>query len=63
MYKITNVYAGSGYNKEVRLIRREYDNGRVSWEFRGRRGEVGNPTEDEAQMIIKSWKLEEIENS
>ena len=63
MYKITNIYAGTGYNKEVRLIKREYDNGKVTWEFRDRKGSPANPTEEEAKQIIKVWKLVEITES
>lgn len=59
MYTITNMYKGTGYNKNVRLIRREYLDGHASWEFRDRQGIVGNPSEKEAYEIISKWNLVE----
>lgn len=61
MSNIAKMWAGSGYNKDVRLIKRVYDDGRVSYEFRDRKGYPANPTASEAQEIINRWNLEEVE--
>lgn len=61
MYTVTNIWKGEGYNSEARLIKRVYDTGRTSWEFRDRQGRPYNPENDnEAHKIIKDWKLKEV---
>ena len=59
-YIVARTWAGTGYNKDVRLIERHYDDGRTVWEFRDRHGAPSNPTEQEATDIISRWKLKEI---
>ena len=54
------IWKGTGYNKEVTLQEHKYSDGSIHYTFRDRFGHPGNPTEEEAQMIIRRWNLKEV---
>ena len=40
----------------------EYSDGSIHYTFYDRRGYAGNPTKEEAEQIVKNWKLELTED-
>ena len=61
MSTMIKLYTGTRpLDKEVQLRVYQYDDGSIHYSFIGRNGlTAGNPTEEEAQDIIRHWKLEE----
>lgn len=62
MAKLVKLWKGSRtVDKNVRLKRYVYSDGSTHYEFRDRFGKPSNVTKDEAEKIIKQWRLVEAE--
>ena len=60
MAELKKIWKGTGYNKNVTLKEYKYSDGTIHYEFRDRNYLPGNPSQEEAEEIIKRWRLEEI---
>ena len=61
MSKLINVWTGTGFNKDVKLMQYEYEDGtRNHYTFYPRVGAPANPTESEVPVIIKNFRLQEV---
>lgn len=60
MSTVLKVWRGTGFDKNVRLTQYRYSDGSIHYTFYDRIGCAGNPNQEEAEQIIKSWKLQEV---
>ena len=62
MSRVIKMWQGTGFNKNACLMQYEYDDGTTNhYTFYPRVGSPDNPTEEQVPVIIKNFKMQEVE--